>query len=54
MNYNLSPRVEHDIQKFAKKDGIEKVILFGSRAKQTNRERSDIDIAFSSGRKWRR
>ncbi len=49
MNYNLSPRVEHDIQKFAKKDGIEKVILFGSRAKQTNRERSDIDIAFSSG-----
>lgn len=49
MNYNLPSRVERDITKFAEKDGIEKVILFGSRAKKTNRERSDIDIAFLSG-----
>ena len=34
---------------FAKKHSIQKVILFGSRARGTNRERSDIDIAVYGG-----
>ena len=34
---------------FAKKHSIQKVILFGSRARETHRERSDIDIAVYGG-----
>ena len=34
---------------YAKKYGIEKVVLFGSRARGTNTERSDIDIAVYGG-----
>ena len=34
---------------YAKKNNIEKVILFGSRARGTNGERSDIDIAVTGG-----
>ena len=49
MKYNLDNRVEDDIIKIAKKDGIKKVILFGSRARGTNTERSDIDLAVSGG-----
>lgn len=49
MKYNLPERVEDDIIKIAKKDGIKKVILFGSRARGTNTERSDIDLAVSGG-----
>ena len=49
MSYNLDKRVEDDIIKIAKKDGIKKVILFGSRARGTNTERSDIDLAVSGG-----
>lgn len=49
MKYNLDKRVEDDIIKIAKKDGIKKVILFGSRARGTNTERSDIDLAVSGG-----
>ena len=45
MKYNLPQRVQHDICRIAEENGIEKVILFGSRAKGTNTERSDIDIA---------
>lgn len=33
----------------AKKFGVKKLILFGSRARGTNRERSDIDIAAAGG-----
>ena len=42
-------RVIADITRFAKDNGVRKVILFGSRARGTNRERSDIDIAVSGG-----
>ena len=35
------------ITEICKKNGASKVILFGSRAKGTARERSDIDIAVS-------
>lgn len=43
-------RVYRDIIAFAKKNDIEKIILFGSRARGTNRERSDIDLAVVGGR----
>ncbi len=37
--------IYHDIIQIAKKYNASQVILFGSRAKGTERERSDIDIA---------
>ena len=46
---NVPDRVIADITRFAKDNGVRKVILFGSRARGTNRERSDIDIAVSGG-----
>lgn len=49
MNYNLPPRVEREIIVFAKKHDVKKVVLFGSRARRTNTERSDIDIAVYGG-----
>ncbi len=42
---NIPQRVYRDIRLFAKKHDVEKVILFGSRARGTHSERSDIDIA---------
>lgn len=49
MPYNLDKRVEDDIVRIAKENDIKKVILFGSRARGTNSERSDIDLAVSGG-----
>jgi predicted nucleotidyltransferase len=49
MEYNIPERVKRDILAFAKKHNISKVILFGSRARGTNSERSDIDIAVLGG-----
>ena len=49
MKYSLPERVLQVIVKAAKKYDIEKVILFGSRARGDNRERSDIDLAVSGG-----
>lgn len=49
MKYNLPERVVKDITEFACKHGIQKVILFGSRARGTHTKRSDIDIAVSGG-----
>lgn len=49
MSYSLPKRVEHDLIKVAQKCGISKMILFGSRARGDNSERSDIDIAVSGG-----
>lgn len=43
--FNLPQRVLKDILFLAQKHGIQKVILFGSRARGNNSERSDIDIA---------
>jgi len=40
--------VEHvyrDIIEYAKQYSVKKVVLFGSRARKTNHEKSDIDIA---------
>lgn len=49
MKYNIPDRVLSDITLFAYKHDIESVILFGSRAKGTHTERSDIDIAVRGG-----
>ena len=49
MKYNLPDRVLRELLFFAKKYSIEKIILFGSRARGTNTERSDIDTAVYGG-----
>ena len=41
--------VINDILHFAEKSSVNKVVLFGSRAKGTNTERSDLDIAVYGG-----
>ena len=45
MKYNLPDRILRELSFFAKKYSVTKIILFGSRARGTNTERSDIDIA---------
>ncbi|MQM73616.1 MAG: nucleotidyltransferase domain-containing protein [Eubacteriaceae bacterium] len=49
MQYNIPDRVRRELTKIAQDHRIEKIILFGSRARGTQRERSDIDIAVSGG-----
>ena len=46
---SIPKRITKVITAFAEKHGIQKVILFGSRARGTHTERSDIDIAVSGG-----
>ena len=46
---NLSEKLRDKIIELAKKYGIKKVILFGSRARGDNWDRSDIDLAISGG-----
>lgn len=46
---NLKQQVKQDIIALAKKNHIQKVVLFGSRARGDNRERSDIDLAVTGG-----
>lgn len=46
---NLDKKILAEIISLAQIHKIKKVILFGSRAKGTNSERSDIDIAVSGG-----
>ena len=49
MKYNLPDRVLRELSSFARKYSVMKIILFGSRARGTNTERSDIDIAVYGG-----
>ena len=49
MPIHLPARVLRDISKLAAKNHIQRIILFGSRARGTHTERSDIDIAVSGG-----
>ncbi len=49
MKHNIPDRVLMDIERFAKINGVKKVILFGSRARGTHSEKSDIDLAVSGG-----
>ena len=46
---NLPLNIQRQIEEFARTCKLEKVVLFGSRARGTNRERSDIDLAVSGG-----
>ncbi len=46
---NIPERVKSEIISFAKQYEIDKVYLFGSRARGDNHERSDIDLAFCGG-----
>ena len=45
----IKPAVLRDIQEFARKYHIRKVILFGSRARGDYRRTSDIDLATQGG-----
>lgn len=47
--FGLSEKIIASICAVAKNNGVEKVILFGSRAKNTCTERSDIDLAVVGG-----
>ncbi len=49
MTYHLPNRVLTEIRKFARQHGIRKILLFGSRARGTHTERSDIDLAVMGG-----
>ncbi len=42
---NISDKLLQQIVQFAKKCELSRVVLFGSRARGTNRERSDVDLA---------
>lgn len=46
---NLKESIISEIKDLAIKCGVEKVILFGSRARGDNKERSDIDLAIVGG-----
>ena len=49
MKYYLPDRIVRELYFFAQKHAVTKIILFGSRARGTNTERSDIDIAVYGG-----
>ena len=49
MKHNVPERVEKEIAFFARKHGLQQVILFGSRARGNHTARSDVDIAVSGG-----
>lgn len=49
MNKPLSDRLHREIAAYAKKHGIQKVILFGSRATDAAGARSDVDLAVYGG-----
>lgn len=46
---NIPDIVINEISHFAEESSVKMVVLFGSRAKGTNTERSDIDIAVYGG-----
>ncbi|MDD3360331.1 MAG: nucleotidyltransferase domain-containing protein [Hespellia sp.] len=50
MCYNgISEKLLEEIRWWAKQDGVEKVILFGSRSRGDFRKASDIDLAIRGG-----
>lgn len=46
---NIKQSIIKEIGFLAQKCGVQKVILFGSRARGDNNDRSDIDLAVSGG-----
>ncbi len=49
MIYGIPERVVREISVLSRRNGVQKVILFGSRARGTHTDRSDIDIAVTGG-----
>lgn len=49
MKYHLPDRIVRELCTFAQKYSVTRIVLFGSRARGTNAERSDIDIAVYGG-----
>lgn len=49
MELNLADTVKYGIISLARQCNLDRVILFGSRARGDNRERSDIDLAIQGG-----
>ena len=49
IRYNIPSKLLNEVAHFAKMHGIQRIILFGSRGRGDNAERSDIDIAVSGG-----
>ena len=49
MTYHLQDSLYHDLVRMADKHHIQKLILFGSRARGDQRERSDVDLAVCGG-----
>ena len=47
MKYNIPDQFFREIREIARENDIEKIFLFGSRARGTHSERSDIDLAVS-------
>lgn len=46
---DLRNDIVESIREIARRDGVRRVVLFGSRARGDNRERSDIDLAVAGG-----
>ena len=49
MKDDISPRIKREISGIALANDADRVILFGSRARGTHTEKSDIDIAVCGG-----
>ncbi len=49
IKHSIPEGVQREIIFYAKKHSIQKIVLFGSRARGTNRQRSDIDLAVFGG-----
>ena len=49
MKYHLPERIIWELYSFAQKYAVTKIVLFGSRTRGTNTEKSDIDIAVYDG-----
>lgn len=49
MDCNLSERMIREIAMYARRRSVDRVVLFGSRARGTNTERSDVDLAVYGG-----
>lgn len=47
--YGIKEKVLDEIRSIAQKYDVERVMLFGSRARGDYKERSDIDLAFEGG-----
>ncbi|MCR5689098.1 MAG: nucleotidyltransferase domain-containing protein [Clostridiales bacterium] len=49
MKINVPERVLRKISEYAKEADVQRVILFGSRARGTHTPRSDVDLAVAGG-----